>query len=124
VSLARLLEIGDQVGARLRVGHAGKRHPVAAERRRLRLGQELIEQFRGPDEIGPAQRRRIDEIADARGLAAEQALEMRPGFVARRIKRMAGNALLEQCLAALRILRGRRQRRAAVLRAPPCFILE
>src|SRR5215475_11906308 len=86
---ARGLEVGDDVGARLRVGNPGERHAVAAEGWRLRIFEEGVELIRRPGHVRATHRRRIDEVVDARRLTPDDALEIRPGLVVAGLERVA-----------------------------------
>src|SRR5205823_13653591 len=93
-----LLEIGDEVFARLHVGNSRKGHSVAAKSPALRIGKIAVEQFRGPRYVRTPHRRRVEKIFRSR-LSAEQAVQARPGSVLAWFERVTGSALLEDCLA-------------------------
>src|SRR5688572_5779457 len=86
---ALLLQIGNEVGALLGVGHAGIGHGRAGYRFR-RIGEEAIERLRVPDQLRALHRIRIFVARRASRMPVDEAAMLRPGAVV--FQRMAAKA--------------------------------
>ena len=97
-------QVGDHVGALLRLGKAGERH-LGAAHEGLRLEDHVVDVFVGPIAALGLQRRRIAEALVARLLAADDVPLVRADLVrSALVDGMAGEALLhEDRLAGLDI---------------------
>src|SRR5262245_40989777 len=80
VPLSEQLQVGDELGALLRVGHAGERHLVAGHGL-LRVGEKGIEALLVPGHSSAFHRPAVAEPVMGPGLSADEALQSRPGAV-------------------------------------------
>src|SRR4051794_36068619 len=100
----RLLEIGDQVGALLRILDPGIAH-LCAGHRLQRILEEAVERLLVPGDAVLLHRRRVGVGRNRAGLAAEQATMARADTVVR--QGVTGEAARVDLLAAPRIAIGR-----------------